>query len=508
MGVIGTLGATALSTEMTTMSLELPMLTTAMRNKLNVDETKDFTCESFYKSYKLVSDADATKLCTQSQYFNFSDTMETSVALTNMYMYQGMFNPKYVKDYTDTLGIDPSTLTDLMLGVDKKFTIWFNDLQTQIYEHYNAEGVCNNRLPNVNYCAFSNLTNTQWLDQTVLKKPMPGQSGFPDETEFGQGYAFYYKDYVQNWITPEYGYWRYKNGYDPLEEGQQFDDAINITYAYFTIEEIYSQTIYQDYLLGLRKIPDFLPGMDEYLRFVTINFGLTGLIAPHTPREVIEGYEDPLIQQLNSMPIYMGGDITTSATLAMSNPPTHPTENRVAFFTGEEDYEKTRVYGNWLGQNYIMIKGKQYTSINKVEDYLYSPWDEPVLLDGTDGMQFSPDLSKDSTLKAFVNDLSRNCYFDYSHTDDRYPHLETYVYAIQEDLMRNDTHYAPNKNYQVNITGTSNMTSSLQAYAFVAKGHYFQMSDAVSDSMPIIVDQNDTAIKPDRDADDTYLGVE
>ena len=128
MGVIGTLGATALSTEMTTMSLELPMLTTAMRNKLNVDETKDFTCESFYKSYKLVSDADATKLCTQSQYFNFSDTMETSVALTNMYMYQGMFNPKYVKDYTDTLGIDPSTLTDLMLGADKKFTIWFNDL--------------------------------------------------------------------------------------------------------------------------------------------------------------------------------------------------------------------------------------------------------------------------------------------------------------------------------------------------------------------------------------------
>ena len=86
MGVIGTLGATALSTEMTTMSLEFPMLTTAMRNKLNVDETKDFTCESFYKSYKLVSDDDATSLCTKSQYFNFSDTMETSVALTNMYI--------------------------------------------------------------------------------------------------------------------------------------------------------------------------------------------------------------------------------------------------------------------------------------------------------------------------------------------------------------------------------------------------------------------------------------
>ena len=125
---------------------------------------------------------------------------------------------------------------------------------------------------------------------------MTGQSGFPNETEFGRGYAFYYKDYVQNWITPEYGYWRFKNGYNPLQEGDEYEHAINITYAYFTIEEIYSQTIFQDYLLGLRKAPDYLPGMEEYLRFVTINFGLTGLIAPYTPREVIEGYEDPLIK--------------------------------------------------------------------------------------------------------------------------------------------------------------------------------------------------------------------
>lgn len=337
---------------------------------------------------------------------------------------------------------------------------------------------------------------------------MTGQSGFPNETEFGKGYAFYYKDYVQNWITPEYGYWRFKNNLTALQEDDEYKDAINITYAYFTIEEIYSQTIFQDYLLGLRKAPEYLPGMDEYLRFVTINFGLTGLIAPYTPREVIEGYEDPLIQQLNAMPIYMGGDNTTSATLAMSNPPTHPTDNRVAFFTGEEDYEMTRVYGNWLEQNYIMIKAKQYTSINKIEEYLYSPWEEPVLLDGTDGMQFSPDLSKESTLKAFVNDLSRNCYFDYSHTDDRYPHLDTYVYAIQTDLMRNDTDYSPNKNYQVNITGTSNMTTSLQAYAFVAKGHYYQMSDAVNASIPVIVNQDNETIVPNMDDDETYLGVE
>jgi len=58
------------------------------------------------------------------------------------------------------------------------------------------------------------------------------------------------------------------------------------------------------------------------------------------------------------MPIYEGGDNTTSPFLSLSNPPTHPTDNIIAFFTGEEDYTMTREYGQWLGQENIMIKGK------------------------------------------------------------------------------------------------------------------------------------------------------
>ena len=123
-------------------------------------------------------------------------------------------------------------------------------------------------------------------------------------------------------------------------------------------------------------------------------------------------------------------------------------------------------------------------------------------------MQFSPSQTKESTLKAFVNDLSRNCYFDYSHTDDRYPHLDNYVYLIQEDLMRNMTDYPPNANFDVRITGTSNMTSSLMAYAFVAKGHYLQLAEAAAESKPIIRDANGDEILPNQDNDDTYLGVE
>ena len=33
----------------------------------------------------------------------------------------------------------------------------------------------------------------------------------------------------------------------------------------------------------------------SYLRFVTLNYGLTGMFTSRSPREMIEGYDDPLI---------------------------------------------------------------------------------------------------------------------------------------------------------------------------------------------------------------------
>ena len=106
-------------------------------------------------------------------------------------------------------------------------------------------------------------------------------------------------------------------------------------------------------LLFPQQTPSYFPEFDSYLRFITVNFGLSGLLTYRTPREVIEGYTDPLVETINATPLYMGGDNTTSAFLALNNPPTHPTGNTVAFFTGEDDYEMTRQYGQWLGQEYI-----------------------------------------------------------------------------------------------------------------------------------------------------------
>ena len=67
--------------------------------------------------------------------------------------------------------------------------------------------------------------------------------------------------------------------------------------------------------------------MSEYLRFITKNFGLSGLLGQFTPREIIEGYEDPAIKALNDVPIYKGGDATANANFSLTTLTTNPVNN-------------------------------------------------------------------------------------------------------------------------------------------------------------------------------------
>ena len=74
--------------------------------------------------------------------------------------------------------------------------------------------------------------------------------------------------------------------------------------------------------------------------------------------------------------------------------------------------------------------------------------------------------------------------------------------------MVNKTANSANENYDVRITGTTNMTASLNAYGFVSKGHYLYLSEAAEESKPIIVDTSGKVIEANVNDDDTFIGVE
>lgn len=74
--------------------------------------------------------------------------------------------------------------------------------------------------------------------------------------------------------------------------------------------------------------------------------------------------------------------------------------------------------------------------------------------------------------------------------------------------MYNMTRNPDNTNFQTYIDGTTNMTTTLNAPAFCAKGHYYQLSTEVESSKCKIVDKNGDEINTDPDEDDTFLGME
>lgn len=55
--------------------------------------------------------------------------------------------------------------------------------------------------------------------------------------------------------------------------------------------------------------------------------------------------------------------------------------------------------------------------------------------------------------------------------------------------MYNMTRNPANANFDIYVDGTTNLTTTLMAWGFAAKGHYYQLSDEAASSAPTLVDQ-------------------
>lgn len=75
-------------------------------------------------------------------------------------------------------------------------------------------------------------------------------------------------------------------------------------------------------------------------------------------------------------------------------------------------------------------------------------------------------------------------------------------------MLLNRTANVDNMKYETYLSGSTNMTSTLKIPAFICKGHFFQVTDVVEDSIPTIVNANGDKIEPNADVDETHIGVE
>ena len=92
-----------------------------------------------------------------------------------------MYNPDYYDELASLLGYDDGDMIELLHGEDSAIDEHMIKFQTTIYDYY-RDSLCSSEVPDPeknpppvekDYCAFSNLTYSQWLTGAVLIDPLP-----------------------------------------------------------------------------------------------------------------------------------------------------------------------------------------------------------------------------------------------------------------------------------------------------------------------------------------------
>ena len=97
-------GAKAFKETMTTMSLEVPLLTLAEEF---MQQTEALTCLEIFQLKLGLLGRQADDLCQRTSYFRFDDDrFESALAVVNVYLYGDKFNPKYSREFSQTIWPD------------------------------------------------------------------------------------------------------------------------------------------------------------------------------------------------------------------------------------------------------------------------------------------------------------------------------------------------------------------------------------------------------------------
>jgi len=141
-GVIGTLGATALSEVMDVMSLELGAMTYATALELNVVEAGT-SCHDFYTNdCGWTNEAAVTGLC-KSPTYNWSDPFLTSYALVNLFLYRDTFNKHFYTEFFVASGISQEDADTYIYSETSVFATMLDTQAVQpVYNHY-KDTICN-----------------------------------------------------------------------------------------------------------------------------------------------------------------------------------------------------------------------------------------------------------------------------------------------------------------------------------------------------------------------------
>jgi hypothetical protein len=205
----------------------------------------------------------------------------------------------------------------------------------------------------------------------------------------------------------------------------------------------------------------------QYLRYLTQYDTFSSAFNVHTNSEWLWGYTDSMLSQYANLDILLNGDPAYEYNMRIgplndtySTTSTYPKSH---VFTGHGDNQQTKSLYKLYGLNDIQVL-EPYFDGKVMQLVSRNPYKCPVKANGTDGLQFSSDLKKESALSYFDQFfyIPLNLSFE---TKRSVNNVDALIYKIDSSNFQN--------NFAINqISGMLNITSVYKIPLMICQTNY------------------------------------
>ena len=261
----------------------------------------------------------------------------------------------------------------------------------------------------------------------------------------------------------------------------------SIRYLFINYKNNNHQAIKDDYSCEDPK------ALQNYLKYIMIEFGLQGIVKSRTVNDILFGYRDPLLTIAATTNPVLGGDPSINPMVALVTNSSYEQASNFpqSVYSGKGDVSKTREYSSVYGYDYAVFKDSAFDG-NKTYDIFVNPWKEKVPLKGTDSFCNPPGTDTDSKPHIYMTDV---CYGGPAEFSKKVDHggLNTLRFETGKSFMENKTDDAFfGKFYMDRWNQALNATSIKKMPVFVTKFRYLDLDEEPIKDLVVYTNANKT----------------
>lgn len=448
-----------------------------------------------------VSSDVAQKICSIDSIKNYD--LEAMKYLTTVCRYEQSVN---YNDFLNKTGLKKQDVIALCQNaVPRSFAIYYVNNQQTLNQFYNCSNMTNS-------CSDFEFAAKQWGSSSItLSLPPILMNQFPVNS------SDTVSDFYPTVFPKRFEYVSALNYLKPNFKDENITAlSYNRTLKMLNFLSMYSATILQrafifskngdlDSFAKLLNISNPVPIL-TYFRYLTIEFAFQGLAQTRTANALLWGYRDPFLAQVANTSVLAGGDPSTQPDLSLAGQNSTLEDAQKYFqqtvFTGADDPAKVKVFTELQGLPYINFNNTYFDGL-EVKQNFTTPWTENITLYGTDASMNPQNLTENSTISVYVNDMffagSTTCSGETLDIQG----LKTFKFAINNHTIAKKSVNPDNAKYYFDrYDGVINITSTKRAPLFFTKQYFL---DADWDLVTAVELYNDTAMSqriwPSRDKD-------